>query len=108
MIEAILKLNVYCCSLRIAQKKHQIHQTRVRGNLSRVRDFVIDDPLAVIGEAIKNKHMASFGFGAANMPPIKNQPSMDTVLSHSGRKNYSVIHPFSILSLALNMRIAIH
>src|SRR5258708_19594564 len=105
MIEAILKLNVYCCSLRIAQKKHQIHQTRVRGNLSRVRDFVIDDPLAVIGEAIKNKHMASFGFGAANMPPIKNQPSMDTVLSHPRPKSNCVIHPFPILSLAINLPI---
>jgi hypothetical protein len=48
MIETVLQLDIYWRRAGIAQKKDELHQARHGRNFSRMRDFVIDDPLAAI------------------------------------------------------------
>jgi hypothetical protein len=70
-----------------------------------MREFVINDPFRSVGESIRDKDMAAVRGRVPNMPPEKNQLTMDALGSQSRGEGDCIIHALTILSLAFKYRI---
>jgi hypothetical protein len=54
-----MELHFHGSGLRVAQEKDHLHRTRIDRDRLRVRDFIVNNPLRLVGQIIHDKDVAA-------------------------------------------------